>query len=176
MVKHKEKWNCLSCTTTPIGWRVISLKSKSKAEKKERETQLYDHLTTTLHSWVCPLRHSLWDFPELLCEERKRQFWDKSKQAPHVGSLLLSLNFVSYFLWSFCCLPLVLTLTLKPLSLEKQSTLASPTQFTLANLVFSMWESESEAAAGRREYGGGILNSSKHGVKIEGFQQRGNSW
>ncbi|XP_004504829.1 root phototropism protein 3-like isoform X2 [Cicer arietinum] len=42
-------------------------------------------------------------------------------------------------------------------------------------IQFSMWESESEAAAGR-EYGGGILTSTKHGVKIEGFHQRGNSW
>jgi hypothetical protein len=38
-----------------------------------------------------------------------------------------------------------------------------------------MWESESETAAGR-EYGGGVLTSTKHGVKIEGFHQRGNSW
>jgi len=40
-----------------------------------------------------------------------------------------------------------------------------------------MWESESESAAGR-EYGagGGLLTSSKHGVKIDGFEQRGQSW
>ncbi|PNX60263.1 root phototropism protein 3-like, partial [Trifolium pratense] len=38
-----------------------------------------------------------------------------------------------------------------------------------------MWESESETAAGR-EYGGGVLTSTKHGVKIEGFYQRENSW
>nr|KYP61173.1 Root phototropism protein 3 [Cajanus cajan] len=38
-----------------------------------------------------------------------------------------------------------------------------------------MWESESESAAGR-EYGSGLLTSTKHSVKTEGFQQRGNSW
>jgi hypothetical protein len=38
-----------------------------------------------------------------------------------------------------------------------------------------MWESESERAAGR-EYGGGVHTSTKHGVKIEGFHQRENSW
>jgi len=38
-----------------------------------------------------------------------------------------------------------------------------------------MWESESESAAGR-EYGTGLLTSTKHSVKTEGFQQRGNSW
>ncbi|KAK7328115.1 hypothetical protein VNO77_22211 [Canavalia gladiata] len=35
-----------------------------------------------------------------------------------------------------------------------------------------MWESESESAA----YGGGLLTSTKHGVKTEGFVQRGHSW
>ncbi|TKY59467.1 Root phototropism protein 3 [Spatholobus suberectus] len=39
-----------------------------------------------------------------------------------------------------------------------------------------MWESESESAAGGREYGNGLLTSAKHSVKTEGFQQRGNSW
>ncbi|RDX67570.1 Root phototropism protein 3, partial [Mucuna pruriens] len=39
-----------------------------------------------------------------------------------------------------------------------------------------MWESESESAAGRRQYGSGLLTSTKHTVKTEGFQQRGNSW
>jgi len=38
-----------------------------------------------------------------------------------------------------------------------------------------MWESESESAAGHK-YGGGLLTSSNHGVKTEGFVQRGNSW
>ncbi|WVZ25027.1 hypothetical protein V8G54_003571 [Vigna mungo] len=38
-----------------------------------------------------------------------------------------------------------------------------------------MWESESESAAGR-EYGTGLLTSTKHSVKTEGFHQRGNSW
>ncbi|KAF7803763.1 root phototropism protein 3 [Senna tora] len=42
-------------------------------------------------------------------------------------------------------------------------------------MVSSMWESESESAAGR-DYGGGILASTKHGVKTEGFEQRGQSW
>ncbi|CAJ1936108.1 unnamed protein product [Sphenostylis stenocarpa] len=63
--------------------------------------------------------------------------------------------------------PPLLTLTYNPLSLKKQSSLVS--------LVFSMWESESESAAGR-EYGTGLLTSTKHSVKTEGFQQRGNSW
>jgi len=43
------------------------------------------------------------------------------------------------------------------------------------NLVFSMWESESESASAHK-YGGGLLTSSNHGVKTEGFVQRGNSW
>ncbi|XP_057428599.1 root phototropism protein 3-like [Lotus japonicus] len=38
-----------------------------------------------------------------------------------------------------------------------------------------MWESESESAAAQK-YGGGILTSTKHGVKTEGFVQRGHSW
>ncbi|XP_027347483.1 root phototropism protein 3-like isoform X1 [Abrus precatorius] len=38
-----------------------------------------------------------------------------------------------------------------------------------------MWESESESVAGR-EYGNGLLTSTKHTVKTEGFQQRGKSW
>ncbi|KAG5023192.1 hypothetical protein JHK82_019094 [Glycine max] len=44
-----------------------------------------------------------------------------------------------------------------------------------SGLVLSMWESESESGAGR-EYGSGLLTSTKHSVKTEGFQQRGNSW
>ncbi|XP_068638975.1 root phototropism protein 3-like isoform X1 [Aristolochia californica] len=38
-----------------------------------------------------------------------------------------------------------------------------------------MWESESESMGGR-EYGNGILGSSKHGVKTDGFERRGQSW
>lgn len=38
-----------------------------------------------------------------------------------------------------------------------------------------MWESESESAAGHT-YGGGLITSSSHGVKTEGFVQRGRSW
>ncbi|RDX97405.1 Root phototropism protein 3, partial [Mucuna pruriens] len=41
--------------------------------------------------------------------------------------------------------------------------------------IRSMWESESESAAGHK-YGGGLLTSSNHGVKNEGFVQRGHSW
>ncbi|MED6108715.1 26S proteasome regulatory subunit 6B [Stylosanthes scabra] len=39
-----------------------------------------------------------------------------------------------------------------------------------------MWESESESAAAGQQYGGGVLTSTKHGVKTEGFVQRGHSW
>ncbi|KAH1219553.1 Root phototropism protein 3 [Glycine max] len=38
-----------------------------------------------------------------------------------------------------------------------------------------MWESESESAA-THKYGGGLLTSTNHGVKTEGFVQRGHSW
>ncbi|KAI4296417.1 hypothetical protein L6164_036376 [Bauhinia variegata] len=38
-----------------------------------------------------------------------------------------------------------------------------------------MWESDSESAA-TREYGSGFLTSSKHGVKTDGFEKRGQSW
>ncbi|CAK8577997.1 unnamed protein product [Lathyrus sativus] len=38
-----------------------------------------------------------------------------------------------------------------------------------------MWESEGVTPNGR-EYGGDVLTSTKHGVKIEGFYQRANSW
>ncbi|KAK7302562.1 hypothetical protein RJT34_13454 [Clitoria ternatea] len=38
-----------------------------------------------------------------------------------------------------------------------------------------MWESESESAAAHK-YGGGLLTSTNHGVKTEGFVQKGHSW
>ncbi|KAJ4964215.1 hypothetical protein NE237_024154 [Protea cynaroides] len=38
-----------------------------------------------------------------------------------------------------------------------------------------MWESESESV-GRREYGDGVLSSSKQGVKTDGFERRDQSW
>lgn len=38
-----------------------------------------------------------------------------------------------------------------------------------------MWESENESVGGR-DYGNGVLNSNKHGVKTDGFEQRGQSW
>lgn len=38
-----------------------------------------------------------------------------------------------------------------------------------------MWDSESESVGGR-DYGNGVLTTSKHGVKTEGFEQRGQSW
>lgn len=38
-----------------------------------------------------------------------------------------------------------------------------------------MWDSESESV-GARDYGNGVLTTSKHGVKTEGFEQRGQSW
>ncbi|KAL3584309.1 hypothetical protein D5086_015370 [Populus alba] len=38
-----------------------------------------------------------------------------------------------------------------------------------------MWDSESESVTGR-DYGNGILSSSKHGVKTDGFEQRDHSW
>ncbi|GLT52480.1 hypothetical protein SLA2020_258200 [Shorea laevis] len=38
-----------------------------------------------------------------------------------------------------------------------------------------MWESDSESLGGR-EYGNGVLSSTKHGVKTDGFELRGQSW
>ncbi|XP_041011606.1 root phototropism protein 3-like [Juglans microcarpa x Juglans regia] len=38
-----------------------------------------------------------------------------------------------------------------------------------------MWESETESVGGR-DYGNGVLSSSKHGVKTDGFELRGQSW
>uniref|UniRef100_A0A5B7B3H8 Putative root phototropism protein 3 n=1 Tax=Davidia involucrata TaxID=16924 RepID=A0A5B7B3H8_DAVIN len=38
-----------------------------------------------------------------------------------------------------------------------------------------MWESENESVGGR-DYNNGVLTSTKHGVKTEGFEQRGQSW
>ena len=38
-----------------------------------------------------------------------------------------------------------------------------------------MWDSESESAGGR-DYSNGVLTSSKHAVKTDGFEQRGKSW
>ncbi|KAI9176624.1 hypothetical protein LWI28_005163 [Acer negundo] len=38
-----------------------------------------------------------------------------------------------------------------------------------------MWESESESLGGR-EYGNGVLTSTKHTVKTDGFELRGKSW
>lgn len=38
-----------------------------------------------------------------------------------------------------------------------------------------MWDSESESVGGR-DYGNGVLTTSKHGVKTDGFEQRGRSW
>ncbi|GKV02310.1 hypothetical protein SLEP1_g14766 [Rubroshorea leprosula] len=38
-----------------------------------------------------------------------------------------------------------------------------------------MWESDSESLGGR-EYGNGVLSSTKHGVKADGFELRGQSW
>lgn len=39
-----------------------------------------------------------------------------------------------------------------------------------------MWESESESVSGR-DYGrNGVLSNSKHGVKTDGFEQKGHSW
>ena len=41
---------------------------------------------------------------------------------------------------------------------------------------FIMWEeSETESVRGR-DYGNGVLSSSKHGVKTDGFELRGQSW
>lgn len=38
-----------------------------------------------------------------------------------------------------------------------------------------MWDSESESAGGR-DYGNEVLTTSKHGLKTDGFEQRGKSW
>ncbi|KAL8554950.1 hypothetical protein ACS0TY_002944 [Phlomoides rotata] len=38
-----------------------------------------------------------------------------------------------------------------------------------------MWDSESESVGGR-DYGNGVLSTSKPGVKTDGFEQRGHSW
>ncbi|XP_050209351.1 root phototropism protein 3 [Mercurialis annua] len=38
-----------------------------------------------------------------------------------------------------------------------------------------MWDSESESVSGR-DYGNGVLTTSKHGVKTDGFELKGQSW
>ncbi|XP_060175906.1 root phototropism protein 3 [Lycium barbarum] len=38
-----------------------------------------------------------------------------------------------------------------------------------------MWESETESVSGR-DYGNGVLSTCKHGVKTDGFEQKGQSW
>ena len=38
-----------------------------------------------------------------------------------------------------------------------------------------MWDSETESLGGR-ESGNGALITAKHGVKTDGFEQRGQSW
>lgn len=38
-----------------------------------------------------------------------------------------------------------------------------------------MWESESESLGGR-DYGNGVLSSTKLSVKTDGFELRGQSW
>lgn len=38
-----------------------------------------------------------------------------------------------------------------------------------------MWESENESLGGR-DYGNGVLSSTKHSVKTDGFELRGQSW
>ncbi|EEF39705.1 root phototropism protein 3 [Ricinus communis] len=38
-----------------------------------------------------------------------------------------------------------------------------------------MWDSESESVCGR-DYGNGVLSTSKHGVKTDGFELKGQSW
>ncbi|KAL5563435.1 hypothetical protein UlMin_033182 [Ulmus minor] len=49
----------------------------------------------------------------------------------------------------------------------------NPTSNFLGFWSLTMWESESESVA---DYGNGVLSSSKHGVKTDGFEQRGQSW
>ncbi|GAB4853233.1 26S proteasome regulatory subunit 6B [Ancistrocladus abbreviatus] len=38
-----------------------------------------------------------------------------------------------------------------------------------------MWDSENESVGGR-DYGSGALNTTKHGLRTDGFEQRGQSW
>lgn len=38
-----------------------------------------------------------------------------------------------------------------------------------------MWESENESVSGR-DYGNGVHSTSKHGVKTDSFEQKGQSW
>lgn len=42
-------------------------------------------------------------------------------------------------------------------------------------VAFIMWDSETESLGGR-DYGSGALSSAKHGLKTDGFEQRGQSW
>ncbi|KAI5661345.1 hypothetical protein M9H77_20668 [Catharanthus roseus] len=39
-----------------------------------------------------------------------------------------------------------------------------------------MWDSESESGRGAGDYGNGVLTTNKHGLKTDGFEQRGQSW
>ncbi|KAL2477446.1 Root phototropism protein 3 [Forsythia ovata] len=39
-----------------------------------------------------------------------------------------------------------------------------------------MWDSETESVVGGRDFSNGVLTTSKHGVKTDGFEQRGQSW
>lgn len=40
----------------------------------------------------------------------------------------------------------------------------------------TMWDSESESGRGAGDYGNGVLTTNKHGLKTDGFEQRGQSW
>ena len=67
-------------------------------------------------------------------------------------------------------IPLSLSLSLKS-ELESLSSLLKFSGF----LVFNMWDSENESVGGR-DYNNGVATSNKHGVKTDGFEQRGQSW
>lgn len=82
---------------------------------------------------------------------------------------LLSLHLLTS---AFHFFPLVLLLVVGEFSRENPyiSSVSFP-----GFLVSTMWESESESLGGR-EYGNGVMSSSKHGVKTDGFELRGQSW
>ena len=141
----------------------------------ETETQMMnDDDDSQQHSWVCPLRHRLWDLLDMLfCAESDK--FEISPSTPMWGSSSLFISFLSLLIhFALWFTPSLFFFShLEATFLGKTSLPCSCV--VSSGLVLSMWESESESGAGR-EYGSGLLTSTKHSVKTEGFQQRGNSW
>lgn len=79
----------------------------------------------------------------------------------------LPFDFISLFLFS----P---TLTNRLPPLFPSAKFSIQTFFRVFSLSI-MWESESEFVRGR-EYGSELLSPTKHGLKADGFEQRGRSW